>query len=375
MGSTKVELNGKIVKEEDEAVKRIKGEALKEKDDPGAFIFLIKLEGREEMKKVDKGITMINHTQAEAMGMLTNVLCQVGVTTIIAKFIILDIPTDRDAPIVVGRGFMYTIESDSDDEEEYQIKRNKSGAPIYGLKPAPYLTTMGTHDDEAGSSRSKRFRQHETIEELLLPQDVLNRMGCDGEIDDMLRIRLRDATSDEEIFTSVAWIRAFNINKQIYTKLCHEFYSAYEFDKVCTDDELLGLYQAAKLDKEGFNVYFERGLLSDKHFNAQDYWTTGYDKIQKNDLWLLSMFHARHQNGYANVALLTAMWMKRKGVGTQKESQIWCGQFILKIARKSRVLTDDVLRSLSAPVYCIDLDTTTLKEFIDSKIRLIPKDP
>nr|GFB81690.1 hypothetical protein [Tanacetum cinerariifolium] len=50
--------------------------------------------GREEIKKVDRGITMINHTQEKAMGMLTNVLCQVGVTTIIAKFLILDIPID-----------------------------------------------------------------------------------------------------------------------------------------------------------------------------------------------------------------------------------------------------------------------------------------
>ncbi|GJY69972.1 hypothetical protein Tco_0472954 [Tanacetum coccineum] len=97
----KVELDGKIMNEEEEAVKSIKGEALKEKDDPGAFIFHIRLErqvnknaladtgsdintmpyriyeqlGREEMKKVDRGIMMINHTQAEAMGILTNVLC------------------------------------------------------------------------------------------------------------------------------------------------------------------------------------------------------------------------------------------------------------------------------------------------------------
>nr|GEX02038.1 hypothetical protein [Tanacetum cinerariifolium] len=28
--------------------------------------------------------------------------------------------------------------------------------------------------------------------------------------------------------------------------------------------------------------------------------TVGYDKIQKNDLWLLSMFDARHQNGDLN---------------------------------------------------------------------------
>ncbi|GKB07318.1 DNA-directed DNA polymerase [Tanacetum coccineum] len=194
----KVELDGKIVKEEEEAVKNIKGEALKEREDPGAFIFPIRVEGqvnenaladtgsdintmpfrlyvqlgRDDMKKVDRGITMINHTQAETMGILPNVLCQVGVTTLVAKFLILDIPIDRDSPIVVGHGFLRTIgaivntperlfstfdgfchqtfcvarsdfmrnaESDSDDEEEYQIKRNKFGAPIYGPKPAPYL--------------------------------------------------------------------------------------------------------------------------------------------------------------------------------------------------------------------------------------------
>ncbi|GJZ03610.1 hypothetical protein Tco_0536885 [Tanacetum coccineum] len=77
-----------------EAGKRIKGKALKEKDDPGAFIFPIRLEGKvnenaladtgsdinamhyrifetlgtEDMKKIDRGITMINHTQTETYG-------------------------------------------------------------------------------------------------------------------------------------------------------------------------------------------------------------------------------------------------------------------------------------------------------------------
>nr|GEU41927.1 hypothetical protein [Tanacetum cinerariifolium] len=77
----KVELDGKTMEEEEDAVKRIKGEALKEKYNPGAFIFPIRLEGkvnknaladtgsdintmpyqiyetlrREEMKKIDKG--------------------------------------------------------------------------------------------------------------------------------------------------------------------------------------------------------------------------------------------------------------------------------------------------------------------------------
>nr|GEU39262.1 hypothetical protein [Tanacetum cinerariifolium] len=138
--------------------------------------------------------------------------------------------------------------------------------------------TIGTHDDEAKSSRSKRSRQHETVEEVLLPQVhheffygkvvAEKPKWDDGEIDDMLRIRLREVRSDEEIFTSITWIRAFNINELIYTELCHEFYLTYEFEKVCADDGLLGLYQAAELDEEGFNVYFEGDLRSDEHFNA-----------------------------------------------------------------------------------------------------------
>nr|GFB75548.1 hypothetical protein [Tanacetum cinerariifolium] len=66
----------------------------------------------------------------------------------------------------------------------------------------------------------------------------MRSLGCDKEIDDMLRIKLREAGSNEEIFIYVAWIRAFNIREPIYAELCHEFYSTYEFDEVCADDEL-----------------------------------------------------------------------------------------------------------------------------------------
>nr|GFA95588.1 hypothetical protein [Tanacetum cinerariifolium] len=103
---------------------------------------------------------------------------------------------------------------------------------------------MGTYYDEAGSSRSKHSRQHETVDEVLLPQ--------------------------------------VHYECLLWEDLCHEFYSTYEFDEVFADDELqtkkiikfrlgeraysltllefaqsLGLYQAIELDEEGFNVYFE----------------------------------------------------------------------------------------------------------------------
>ncbi|GJU02191.1 hypothetical protein Tco_1112529 [Tanacetum coccineum] len=501
----KVELDGMIMKEE-EAIKRLEGRVNKNAlADTGSDINTIPYRiyeqlGREEMKKVDRGITMINHTQTEAMGILTNVLFNTP-----ERFFSTFDGFCHQTFHAARSDVMRNVESDSDDEEEYEIKRNKFRAPIYGLKPAPYLNCndpaerslaiqtvtnpfgkisvwkkvvsflgslhvplkhVNWKPDYKGSYTKEEEAIGQLWEEMILKLDHRDPNALDNlkpwrrycfykfilisyyrkvatmrrslEIDDMLRIKLCEAKSNEEIFTFVAWIRAFNIKEPIYVELCHEFYSTYEFDEVCADDELqskkiikfrldgraynltllefahrLRLYHADELEEDGFDVYFQGGLHSDDNFNAHDYWlsisreenlglsrchastirnpilrvihkmityglcqrTTRYDKIQKNDLWLLSMFDARHQNGYANVAWLVVRWMKRKGAGTQRESQICCGQFIMKIARKARVLTDVVLRSLSALIYCRDLDTTTLRELIESEGRLIPKDP
>ncbi|GKB75955.1 hypothetical protein Tco_0942850, partial [Tanacetum coccineum] len=253
--------------------------------------------------------------------------------------------------------------------------------------------TSGTYDGEAGSSRSKRLR-NETMEELLLPQvhhEFLLWEGCiqdakSREIDNMLRIRVQESESEEEIFTLVAWIRAFNINEPIYVELCHEFYSTYMFDEVCTDDELQSKkiikFKLVELEEDSFNVYFEGGLHSDDNFNATNYWLS----ISREENLSLSRSHTStirnpilrviHKMITYGLCQRTTRYdkMKRKGAGTQKESRICCGQFILKLARKCRVLTEDVVRSLGALIYCRDLDTTTLKDLIDSDGKLIPKD-
>ncbi|GJS96349.1 DNA-directed DNA polymerase [Tanacetum coccineum] len=254
--------------------------------------------GRGEVKPVSMKITMLDHSKAEPMGILKYVLCQVGVTTIREKFLILDIPVDKDVPIVVGKKFSLYLwrnykhyqgttlnfdgvchqkfyvaavrnmqeESDDDDEEEYIMKRDKNGKPVYGLKFAKYLNcddpmnralalqealnpfrkicngdgkwhakvrivdpygnvydqgseknfieTSGKNDFEAGSSSLPKITlQHETVEEAMLPY--------------------------EEIFTSEAWRRAFDIREHVCAELCHEFYATYEFDETVTDEELM----------------------------------------------------------------------------------------------------------------------------------------
>ncbi|GJV92288.1 hypothetical protein Tco_1540101 [Tanacetum coccineum] len=116
----------------------------------------------------------------------------------------------------------------------------------------------------------------------------------------------------------------------------------------------LGLYNSEEIKEEGFDVYFQGGLRYDDHFNAQEYW------LSTNQEDNLSLSRTRHQNGYANVAWLIARWMKRKGDGSQKESMICCGQFITKIAKRKNLLSEELLNSFSAPIYCRALDTTTL---------------
>ncbi|GKD58275.1 hypothetical protein Tco_1295784 [Tanacetum coccineum] len=159
------------------------------------------------------------------------------------------------------------------------------------------MTRPDHHDPNAQDNMKpwKNYCFHKFTMSFCYGKDVAEMQSL--EIDDMLRIRLREVGSDEEIFTLIAWIRVFNINEPIYVELCHEFYSIYEFDEVCVDDELqskkiikfrlggrahnltllefsrrLGLYQAVELEEESFNVYFEGGLRNDDHFNAQDYW-------------------------------------------------------------------------------------------------------
>ncbi|GJT76402.1 hypothetical protein Tco_1043127 [Tanacetum coccineum] len=174
------------------------------------------------------------------------------------------------------------------------------------------MSTSGAYDHEAGSSCAKCSRNVETMEEALLPDvhhEFLEWRGCS-----------REAKS------------RYNSRR-------------------------LGLYHDDELEEEGFDTYFQGGLRSNEKFNAREYRerisldrdlhlsrssitsvrfsilrvlhkmityglcqrTTGYEKIKRNDLWLLSMFEDRHQNG--------------------------------------------------------DLDRTTLRELIDSKDRLIPDIP
>ncbi|GJU99705.1 hypothetical protein Tco_1328976 [Tanacetum coccineum] len=181
------------------------------------------------------------------------------------------------------------------------------------------------HQDLTLSTKLKRWKSVDSTSSIMI--------SCYGKrIDDMLRIKLCEAESNEEIFTYVAWIRAFNIKEPIYVELCHELYSTYEFDEVCADDELqrkktikfrlggrahnftllefahrLGLYLADELEDDGFDVYFQGGLRSDDHFNAQEY-LLSISRVEKLGL------SRSHSSTIRNPILRTPKWVRECGL-------------------------------------------------------------
>ncbi|GJT62666.1 hypothetical protein Tco_1006199, partial [Tanacetum coccineum] len=298
----KVELDGMIVKEEEEFF-----------FDTGSDIITMPYRiyeqlGREEMKKVDKGIIMINHNQAEAMGILTNWL--VGVSDTIGGIV-----NTHERLFSTFDGFyhqtFHAARSDvmrkqkviAIDEEEAAQSTLAALTILDSIKYILGSTKLWEetmlkpdHQDPNALDNLKpwsRYCFYKFIMIFYYGKVATTRRSL--EIDDMLRIKLREAESNEKIFTPVAWIRAFNIKKPIYAELCHEFYSSYKFDEVCVDDELqskkiikfrlggrahnltllefacrLRLYHADELEEDGFDMYFQGGLRSDDNFNAQE---------------------------------------------------------------------------------------------------------
>ncbi|GJS67960.1 hypothetical protein Tco_0682525 [Tanacetum coccineum] len=205
-------------------------------------------------------------------------------------------------------------------------------------------------------------------------------MGCAEEIEEMLEIKVYKIGGQQEIFTFEAWRRLFDINEKIYTELCHEFYSTYTFDEVCVDDELgtkrvikfklrgsghtltllefaqrLRLYHADEVNDEGFEVYFQGELCSDENFKVRDYWLS----ISSEE----ELHFSRSLASTIRHPILRVL-----------QNMITYG-FIMRIARRMGLLTDEVLNSLSAPIYCRALDAITLKELIGLDGRLIAEDP
>ncbi|GJS52169.1 hypothetical protein Tco_0625531 [Tanacetum coccineum] len=479
----KLQLDGEVEIDEEEATEEvIRGyKKIREKNDPGVFVLPIRIEAK-----------FGTHALADT-GSNINVMPY----RIYPRLLIIDILVDKDVPIVVGRSFLYTCggiintikgttstfdgvchqkfyvsavrnkhEESDEDEDEYCMKRDAMGNPIYGSKFAKYLNCddpmdralalqealnlfrkicvwkkmvaflgslpvplqhneyilsysnnfikkgegdgkwhakvriedpyrnvydqgyktkatnrklpkfyklIGTHDAEAGSSRPKRSRQYETVEEAMLPRQiyspcifdwgVLNLMGCAEEIEVMLEIKKYKMEGQEEFNEVVT-------NDELMTKKLIKFRlgSSGHTLTLLKFAQRLSLYHSAEINEEGFKVYFQGGLRSDDNFNARDYWL----RISCEEELHLSRSLA---SIIRSPILRVLQKMITYGLCQRTTGYDKVQRNKLRMARRIGLLTDEVLNGLSAPTYCRALDATTLREMIDSNGRLLAEDP
>ncbi|GJR96708.1 hypothetical protein Tco_0268882 [Tanacetum coccineum] len=101
-------------------------------------------------------------------------------------------------------------------------------------------------------------------------------------IDEMLTIKLFMAGTNEVIFTLEAWTNAFNIDDPIYSELCHEFYSTYEFDEVCATEELRTKNDNHVLGFRGHTFLLDIGRFArgNKERRRRNY--EGSDRVEKD---------------------------------------------------------------------------------------------
>ncbi|GJT02766.1 hypothetical protein Tco_0823935 [Tanacetum coccineum] len=287
---------------------------------------------------------MLDHSRAEPMGILKDVLCQVGVTIILAKFFILDIPVDKDVPIVVGRIFLHTCggiintikgttstfdgvfhqkfyaakvrnrheENNSEDEEEYNLKRDKNGKPFYGPTPAKYLNCDAQMDQAlALQDVLNRFKKVCVWKKMIaflgsLPVPLKNTEWIPSYSDNFVKkgdgdgkwhAKVRIVDPYKNVFDQGYETRATGRELSKFYKLILnnmgygdviEAMLEIMFDEEVTDEDLmsrklikfmlggrghtliilefaccLGLYTSDEIQDEGFETYFHRGLRSD----------------------------------------------------------------------------------------------------------------
>ncbi|GKD36116.1 hypothetical protein Tco_1251625 [Tanacetum coccineum] len=210
--------------------------------------------------------------------------------------------------------------------------------------------STGMHDDEAGSfsSHPKRARITENVEEGLMGHalheflmwgnywNILNTIGYDNAIEDMLEVRVNEMGSDE--FDKVVADDELMTKKAIKFRLCSKAYAKSILDFA----KRLGLYTGDEIKEYGFETYIIRGLRNDDDFSADQYWIN----ISSDETLTLSRSLAKTIRKHVLKVLQKLityglcqrttgydMWKKKKGVRTQRESLICCGQFVTRIAK------------------------------------------
>nr|GEU43541.1 hypothetical protein [Tanacetum cinerariifolium] len=220
----------------------------------------------------------------------------------------------------------------------------------------------------------------------LVNWNIFADYDCEDDLLDMMKIEYMH--NDGDVFKDHSWENVFSNGEKVYRVWCLEFYLTMYFNRKVDRNEimrkkciwfrlckkehvytlseftvLLGLYSEIDVQHQLFETYFLRLMINDEGFNHEAYWSrirqprTGkkkltdirypllhimhkilvrafmhrsrsIDKLQKPDLWLLSLLDEGHN---ANVAWILAEYIFKRALSIKESSEIYEGHFVTRL--------------------------------------------
>ncbi|GJW11349.1 hypothetical protein Tco_1577176 [Tanacetum coccineum] len=298
-----------------------------------SVVFLVKISISSIINLKLAKHTSLDHSRAVPMGILRDVLCQVGVTTILERFLVLIIRVDKDVPIVMRRRFLYTRggiintikgatstfdgichqqfpiatikakteEENSDSEKAIFESRDKDGKPIYGPDYLENDSSVSNPLDTLNPFRKICIWKKIVAFLGSLPVPLQNNDWMTKYAKSSYRKVEEDGTWHFKC--SIVDPEGNEYNNGFQTKtterelskpcklsdiiLLNEMGCGEEIEEIL-EIKHLGLYENEDVISEGFESYFIGGLRSDDNFNAMEYWL----RISSDDDLQLSWSHA-----------------------------------------------------------------------------------
>ncbi|GJS09537.1 ribonuclease H-like domain-containing protein [Tanacetum coccineum] len=265
-------------------------------------------------------LTMADNTQVKVMGEVRNVRIQIGYQAYLVDFLVLDIPKDKEPPLLLGRPFLRTCGSVIDTgrgtisslpvqlkntdwgNEGYEVykkiegdgawhakfekstqsshqnllianyeKRNSTGTIEYHLQQKNAnlkwreLPSMERH---AYCERLSKLQGKEIGTPRVADWNMFYVYGFDETLKELMKFEYIHSNGD--VFVDYSWERALSINGDVYPEWCLEFFSMMYFDREFTI--LLGLYEESELEHRLFATHFTILEIDDKLCNHDAYW-------------------------------------------------------------------------------------------------------
>ncbi|GKA06425.1 kinase-like domain-containing protein [Tanacetum coccineum] len=289
--------------------------------------------GLGDLRPCQTNLTMVDNTQAKAMGEVKNVRIQIGYQAYVVYLLIFDISVDPELPLLLGRPFLRTCGAIIDmGRGSFEVGRDEDGNVKYGpITPSfidieddmertlameayfnPFKNVIVTYKKVDGDGDwHARFKivtpSGRKFNQAFKTKTTTRKLSGKFKAEDVLSFEdtLREMMileyiyeGDGDMFVDYSWERALLIDNEIYLEWVLEFFSTLYFDKnvdrnnlmkekciwfrLCGHEHiltlpefaiLLGLFTEDEVKHRLFKVYFGKLEVDYKQFDHKDYWT------------------------------------------------------------------------------------------------------